>query len=123
MPCPASLCAPTNHLHALQPMVHHCRIFYVHGHILHMHLLYMGIYAGIQEQYHPQLKLLHAIVCHILHFKHSCICLFLSSIHDSLLPHPKSQYCSYLKGKRKGEPCSPVPAQYTNPDVVSLCSR
>lgn len=90
------------------------------GHILHMRLLYMGVYAGVQEQYHPQLKVLHAIVCHTLHFKHSCIRLFLSSIHDSLPHHPKSQYCSYLKGKRKGEPCRLVSTWYPNPDIVSL---
>lgn len=74
VPCPASLFAMTNHLHVLQSIVHSCRLFYAHGHILHMHLLFTGVYAGIQEQYHPQLKVLHAVVCHMLHFKHSCIC-------------------------------------------------
>lgn len=110
MPCPASLFAMTNHLHAFQSVVHSCRLFYVHGHILHMHLLFMGVYAGIQEQYHPQLKVLHATVCHMLHFKHSCICLFLSSINDSSIHHPKLQ----------GDGCSLVSVQHTNPDIVSL---
>jgi len=45
---------------------------------------------------------------------------YFSQASMALVSHPKSHYCSYLKGERKGKPCSLVSARHTNPDVVSL---
>lgn len=108
MPCCESLFAPTNHLHALKSMIHHCMAtYYTWGYMQEN----KNSIAHNRRYFMPYVT-----------FKHSCICLFLSSIHGSKFQLPKSQYCSYLKGKRKGEPRSLV-CPLHKPQCVSVPGR